>query len=553
MKEEKKSNKKTGKIILFGIDISNYIEIFRRRIEEIFMKQKIYSIIGGIIFAISSAILSFQLIVKEYYTLENVIFTIITSLFCAVWVYKNTYKESYEMCKKNPIFSIVCFLVGIIVSRKLFLDKGIECHKIFENWSINPFRVEFFIVSTISLLYIMNYLGNKIKTWILNFIKELDKWDKKAYIITTIITSLVIIIAYAFNNKWFMSYDRVYSLDSGWIFKNLLPKATYYDIRHPLLNVFTFPMWAIVQTFVKIFMPGNLSNLIIAIIIQIINVQFLILIGLLLKKITNNKFVFILYIISFPTLLFTLFLEKYQLCTFFIVLYIYNVCNKKESNLSLISAAGTMPTSCFIGIVELIKSDRFINKLRQVAKIVILTILTFICLGRGHILQYGISEIKEKRNTFSNKTYTIIEKTIATSKIIPGSLIALPSKIDNVKKTYLWDGLEKNNLAISTLLIFAILCIGIIKNRKELFGKITVAWMIFSAILFMILNWSTHQTPLFAIYFSWAIIPNFVEGLDFIIEKIKGNSKLIYMILISFIIIVNATTMFDITKFLFKV
>ena len=51
-------------------------------------KASIFFIIGAIIFALSSTMLSFQLIIENYYTNLNIFTTIIISFICALWFYK---------------------------------------------------------------------------------------------------------------------------------------------------------------------------------------------------------------------------------------------------------------------------------------------------------------------------------------------------------------------------------------------------------------------------------------------------------------------------------
>ena len=279
-------------------------------------KASIFFIIGAIIFALSSTMLSFQLIIENYYTNLNIFTTIIISFICAIWFYKKTIKENCGFIKDNIIFTIICMILAIIVDTQLYLTKGIECKKIFNQYLINPFKIRFFIISVISLIYLFIYLGNKIKQWILNFYKLLDSWDKNAYVIASVISFIIIAIAYSMNSNWYLQYDKVYSLDSGWCFNNIFPESTYYDIRHPILSIFTFPIWAITNTLVNFIIPGNLSSIVIAIILQIINAQLLILIGFQIKILTKNKLVFILYMLSFSTILNFMFFEKYQLCLF---------------------------------------------------------------------------------------------------------------------------------------------------------------------------------------------------------------------------------------------
>ncbi len=141
----------------------------------------------------------------------------------------------------------------------------------------------------------------------------------------------------------------------------------------------------------------------------------------------------------------------------------------------------------------------------------------------------------------------IKEKIISTFNMIQTSIISVGTS--NINGTYLWDDLTEN-IPLCGIVIFIIVVIGFIVNRKEIFSKICALWILFAFVLFAILNWSTGESPLFNIYFSWAIIPLFVYGFDFIIEKLKISSKVSYHLIYVFVFLVNITTMTNIYKFL---
>lgn len=210
-----------------------------------------------------------------------------------------------------------------------------------------------------------------------------------------------------------------------------------------------------------------------------------------------------------------------------------------------------MPTSCLIGVAELIKNGKIKEKAIRVLKIVIVTIITFIVLGRGHLLKTGIAEVVDMKGKFSKNTYTVQEKIVATTKVFQTSFIAIPSNTEVRENMYWWENLE-SKISITAIGIILVIAIGAIVNRKELFVKISTIWSLFAFGLFVVLNWSVKETPLFTIYFSWAIIPLFVMGMDFIIEKLKMKPKIIYGMIMIFMTVINVITMFDIQNYLTK-
>ena len=61
----------------------------------------------------------------------------------------------------------------------------------------------------------------------------------------TIATTAQIILQNKIN--FYHEYNVVYSIDSGEVYDVYMPDPHYYDIRHPLTSVLTFPVYAIVD------------------------------------------------------------------------------------------------------------------------------------------------------------------------------------------------------------------------------------------------------------------------------------------------------------------
>ncbi len=504
------------------------------------------------LFSFSFAMLALYLIIPLHYNFQNITFTFIIAFFSGFYLFFKTYQTNWQYLKEHIHLNAILCLLTVIIFLSLYQNKIVFDYNLFKNSSFNPFRIRYYITSFLSLFYLIIYLGNSIKVWLQNFFSKLSKWDKYAYLITSIITMILIVILYNMNNNWFLQYDRVYSMDSGYIFNNIYPNSFYYDIRHPILSIFTFPIFSVVTTIGKFFFDEKILLLISAIIFQIINAQLLILIGLQLKLLIKKKIIFIIYMLSMPTLLYSLFLEKYQIITFLLILYVFTVCEEPEKSPSkIVSATLTMLTSAAIGISEILLPDKIINKLKKIIKIVIITFLTTICLGRAHTLQYGLEEIKVAKEHYNIVQLTFPEKIASTSKMLNHSLVAIPSGIEKVYNhlSYWWHDLE-SKISPLTIIILIIIFIGIISNFSTLFVKIATFWILFAYFLFVILNWSPHESPLFALYFSWATTPLFVLGIDYLINLIKIPPKVIYPLIIGSMLVINLNTILNIFEFL---
>ena len=206
-----------------------------------------------------------------------------------------------------------------------------------------------------------------------------------------------------------------------------------------------------------------------------------------------------------------------------------------------------MLTSCFIGITEIIKDNDLKKKISNITKILIFALLFSVLVGRIHLIRYGLYESLDIQKGFANTALSFHQKIYSTFNMIQSTIVSVGTV--NINGQYLWNDLT-NKLPLCGIFIFLISVIGAISKRKELISKISSIWIIFAFILFTFLNWSTHESPLFNIYFSWATIPMFVFGIDFVVEKLKLNSKFVYLFIYIIISFINFSTLFDIYKFL---
>ena len=214
----------------------------------------------------------------------------------------------------------------------------------------------------------------------------------------------------------------------------------------------------------------------------------------------------------------------------------------------IISATSIMPTSGFATIFEFINKKSFKKKIINIGKILIVGVLVFICLGRGHSLVNGLDELKFAKDKYASAELSLTEKINSTSKVFDTTSIGLPSKEKGI--FYLWNDLSKS-ISVLSIIIMIIILIGIIHyiKRKDYIYISFLSWLLFIPILFILLNWAPHETPLFTIYFSWAIIPLFIYGIEYIFKKIKLKRKTInciYGLMIISIISINLYRLYDV-------
>lgn len=500
-----------------------------------------------ILLAFCFCLLSFFLLVK--YEDKYIIITLITSFVLSIIYIRKTYEKNYQLSKENKIKSLITFILSIILAIAMHESKGVDnTYLTVLSIPIRIFRLRWWLLTVPAIFYAFIWLTNKIESIVKDIKKNMSKNDKKIYKYITIISSITIVILYTLNNDWYTQYDVVYSLDSGWVYKNMFSDLTYYDIRHPILGIFAFITYSIVNGVLKIFVPSQLITILVPSIIQIINIQCLLMIGFILKELSNNKWTLYLYLASAPTLLFALFFEKYQICTLLLVIYVYLFLkNKKEKELSLVLASGIMPTNILIYIKEFFSKDKIKNKVKNILKLVILGISIIICLGKVHILyptniEEELNEIREK---FVQEDVSYKEAINSSIKMTEGTLLSISSKIE---KKYEWKNILEDTSPIGIIIII-ISCIGFVDKRKDKFTQLCGVWYITSFILIIGIKWSVFESPLFSIFYSWALVPLFQNGISLISKKMNLKEEKVLSTIVLILLIINGTNMINIFKF----
>ena len=538
--------------VFFVFLLGGALELFRQFLEEIFIsllnkiewrnsmiikKYGILSIILAIFFAVSSALLSFYNMIV--YNKLLVLLTICCSFIVAFLFFLKTKDKQWKNFLNKPSLFVFSLVIALIIAYEFNLEKAL---RLYGTASINLFRIRYILMALPSLIYLLFYFFVKLKEMLVSFLDSLNDWDKKAWLYISLIVIGIILLIFTRSDIFYNSNDKIYSIDARYCLNEIFPRSDYYDIRHPLLSLITFPIYAVLKFISVILFPMQLQNVAIALLLQVVNVQCLILIGLMLKKMLNDsKFVFLIYICSYPTLLFFLFLEKYQICTFLLVLYIYYAWKKVETSNCFVISSGVMPTSGFMILLEFFSNDNIKDAFKKIVKIIYKGVILIFISGRINILAYGISDIKYQLNYFGSNSLGITERIVSFFNMVVGSFLSLSSTTGEV---YIWNDLGSNfNWLFFGIILIVI--VGFYKNRTLLIAKSSLLWLIFSFILIVLFNWSSHESPLFSIYFSWAIILLFSLGLKEIIKCFKLDEMKIKMPFIFALIIVNSVGILD--------
>lgn len=489
---------------------------------------------------------------EKSYMVDNnyiVLTLIITLIIATIFIYKKIFLNFFLQLKqkRKSITLYLSIILVLYLAYKLYLILSITLsNKVINDYiNINNtlciiLRIFIISCSLLSLLMGIFFVINNLSPYIKKEVSCITKEEKKLAILFIGVITIVNIIWYTNVPLDNIKDDILYSTDSFYVINNMFPKFNWaLDFRHVLFSILFFPLQFIFDI-LNLFL-FNLSSFY-YIYLSIINGIFILLIAIMLGRITKNKWVSYLYLCSYPSMLFSVIIEKYQFCVLFLVFFVYikvrEVKNQNLENFSLIGAVGTISTSAVIGVWS--SNNYRLNKIKDWIKTVFIFIAICIILGKLGVLMTLFDYISPRNGL------GIINRFYGLSEMLSSCFFAPLYIIKN--NIFIWQN-EANYLNFIGLFILIICIISFLVNRRDLYTRICFFWICFSIFLFIIMNWYCNEAPLFNLYFSWAVISLVCLLIDKIIKKIKLK-QFIYIILCVLMIALNSNQLFEIYKFI---
>ena len=394
------------------------------------------------------------------------------------------------------------------------------------------------LLTILCIVVFTNYVVNLILFWFLKFIKKSSKYDKVFFYVALFACLSIICYFHARTRGIWDSLDLVYQTDATFVYHNYYPVFSYsldfdYDIgvggiRHPLATMMTYPIFVIVSVMANIFFwIPNIQAILYAVVQSIL----MILSVLVIKRIINSNWIYLMFILSFPFIFFSFFIEKYPIAVFFIVLYVYSTVWERNENVqkySLIAAGGMTITSAFLGLLYG-KEKQLKKRLLEYNSAVMLFILTLIGTGRIHYILDFYRLLNQNSKVFYEGVieelgFTVKDRIFGYTNLFAASFIPLKYRATDLN--FQWISLvdKVNYFGLIILLVVAYASGRYIKD-KRIFPFIF--WFFYSVFQFLIIGFGTNCEVLFTWYFAWSFIPLFVLGLNDLIKNIKVRN-LIY-------------------------
>lgn len=535
-----------------AISIRNNV---KKRREELLMKKKklrqeamLAQWLWTAAFACSFTLLAFYQIIRDEGWVTAV--TVAVAFPCGVLLFQKTWEELVTYWKSHPKTAVLLLAAAVALVYAMYQVKGIPNKATpFPPFSLRLFRLRYWLLAAPAVFYLLTWLTRRLEDFLRGLWAGMEQGDKRLYLWAAVALSCLVIVFYQLEPQWYLQYDKVYSIDSGWVYKNLYPQMAYYDIRHPILSVLTFPLWALIRGALGLFVPANLLDGLCVTCVQLVNVQLLLLTGAMVTRLSKSRWTFPLYLVCLPTLSFAMFFEKYQLCVFLLVLYAYLVCQKKErTGLALTMATGAMPTSVLLFTNELFIKEPLAQKAKRALGTAVCGVLVLVCAGRAHLLapRTLLAEMANMAQIFGLKDLPIVERAASFVNMVQGAFLPLTS---NSGEKYLWADVTHSVSLIGCVLLVVIL-IGMVAERRDSFVRLCAVWTAVGVVLFGVVQWGVGESPLFSIYFGWALLVLFQKGLQWIAGKLRWREETVYPAVLAVMLVVNVWAMMDIGRFL---
>lgn len=412
--------------------------------------------------------------------------------------------------------------------------------------------------------YVYLFIDNIIPK-IIKLLKSLTKVEKRYLIIMTIIGTILSIgitmCTTAFSNPMTREgnmalYDVIYTSDNGYLtncdaYIDLNNQEN--DLRQPMFAVFALPFSIPAHIISELlpFVAEYTSYYIVMTIMQFIIITMTtIMIARLLKlEESKKKYLYILFSISFPYILFSILLEQYVIALFYLILTIYLYNEEKGINNAYIGAVSTLLTS---GVIFPLISNKVSIKDKIIDIFKCFLIFCAILILSGRVIEFlNAYEQVINLSAYTGVEVTWLNKIQQFTHFISSLFIGPLGEITtNPFANLSWQIQPITTFSILGIVILILCIISAIINRKEYITKVSFLWILFSIIMLVLLGWGTKENGLilYSLYFGWAY---FVLLFQLLTNIFKNNKvfKIAFIILILLMVIGYTPELFNIFKF----
>lgn len=492
---------------------------------------------------------------------DNVNHILISSFVIFIILIFIVWKININFLNKKTL--LISFLIACYTDR-LFLDFFSARIHDFQNCLNLKIDIHVFVALIIfpTVIFCIYCFVEKIFPLIIKEFKTITKLEKK-FLLIVFLVAVVLTVGTSLITTFFQGptydgknyfFDIVYNSDNGRIvatdsWTNF--ESIENDIRQPLFALFSLPISIPCHIISELlfFVPNDIAYLVVMGIAQFILLALTTIMLARLLKINDDdkKYFYCLFSLSFPYIMFGLVLEQYVIGLFYLIATVYYYYQDEDRiNYLYLGAVGTMITS---GILV-----SFITKYKGVIdwfKKIGICFATFVSL---FILSGQITQLFSLKTKLSFLGYytgvnlTFYDKMLQFFSFIQYLFLSPKGVIMNNEGGYIsYQLLNLKSFSIVGIIIFIMVILSYLLNRKEKMALISIMWVFFSFVVLGVIGWGTTENGLilYSLYFAWA----YYTWYYLLLNRIKNRK--IFKILISIsIVIIFVTMVFEMSNIL---
>lgn len=488
--------------------------------------KKTGTYIWRVLFALLLAVMSFYLMYTVTYSdVIAVVVTILTSFIAGFFVFPSIRDYCLDYYREHPGQALLIFTWSEYLMYKLCRNNS-GAAKLHSMLPDQVFVTLGYLLGGVALTLVFMTMVRCFGEILVELWNCLPKHVKTEYIIFSSIMSASVFLCFQFKPGWVTYNDMIYSADTQAVFSVYFSNPDICDVRHPLLGVVIYPIMILLQATNRIFVSEMHASMFLATGLQLVFIQVILWTGLMLYQLTKHEMIFHLYCCGNASMIYYMLLEKFQLCVFLLVLYVYlRVQRKTGSDKVYALAGGMMLTSYVVGLTELFDSSiPLLRRIYNSLRVLLCTLVVTIVSGRIHLLIHGWSDALMCMGGF--KTKTSLGENVRAVLWMLQSMFA-PLDVINDGVFFRWRDVT-TGWSVCGIIIMILAILGFIRKRKDYFTQVAMVWFAFAWILIVAFQWDVIEAPLFNIVFYWAVLPLFISATDWIIERLKLNKYIVY-------------------------
>ena len=400
-----------------------------------------------------------------------------------------------------------------------------------------------------TILFCIYWFIEKLLPNIVKEIKTINKLEKRFLIIVLIVASILSIgtslVTSAFqvptHDNQMQYYDIIYTSDNGYI-SNFDSWANFEngenDIRQPLFALFALPISipCHIASELLFFVPSSFAYLTLMSIVQYLLLAITtILISRMIKiREQDKKYLFLLFSLSFPYVLFGLVLEQYTVSLFYVIATMYYYFkNREKVNYLYLGAVGTLVTSGIL-FPAITKFKDFKNWFKK-AMYLLATFIVLLILSGQFAQIFTLPEKLKTINEYIGVKLSFSDKFVQFTHFVKSLFLSPNGKIGpNVFGFDSYQLTAVKTISIIGIIVLVMTIVSFILNRKDKMALISFCWVIFSFIILVLVGWGSVENSqiLYSLYFSWAYYILYF----LLLSKIKNRKVFKVLIILSIII-----------------